>query len=189
MEEEKNENKLFTFDDKATVLVGIEIELKKIAYFISFYKHANKISQEGTLNFDNSNFRIDDDYLKVLLKELKKEIVNEISKIEKIIENKILWIFCVNSEWNENQKNKLRLISISAGLINSPQDKRVVILEKGMALTSYFEKEKNIKIEQGNPYIIIIAYEGLEVECLEKNYIEEKDQIETARRNFYKYES
>ena len=44
MEEEKNENKLFTFDDKATVLVGIEIELKKIAYFISFYKHANKIS-------------------------------------------------------------------------------------------------------------------------------------------------
>ena len=189
MEEEKNENKLFTFDDKATVLVGIEIELKKIAYFISFYKHANKISKEGTLNFDNSNFRIDDDYLKVLLKELKKEIVNEISKIEKIIENKILWIFCVNSEWNENQKNKLRLISISAGLINSPQDKRVVILEKGMALTSYFEKEKNIKIEQGNPYIIIIAYEGLEVECLEKNYIEEKDQIETARRNFYKFES
>ena len=116
------------------------------------------------------------------LKRLKREIITKISKIENIVESQIFWVFCVNSNSDEEKKNKLRLISVNAGLINSSQDKRIMILEKGIALTSYFEKEKNITTEQGNPYIIIIAKEDFfSFECLEKNYIEGKNQIETAR--------
>lgn len=93
MEVQKSEDKLFTFDDKVTVLIGIELEAKKIAYFISFYRqtNANQINKEGILDFDNSKFQINDDYLQVLLIKIK-----EISKIENIIESQILWFFCVN---------------------------------------------------------------------------------------------
>ena len=58
-----------------------------------------------------------------------------------------------------------------------------MILEKGVALTSYFEKEENIIIKQGNPYIIIIARKDFfSFECLEKNCIEGKTEI--ARKFF-----
>ena len=120
--------------------------------------------------------------MKELLNKLKNEIVREISTIETIIESQIFWVFCVN---NRVKKDKLRLISVDAGLINSPQDKRIMILEKEVALTSYFEKEQNIKIKPGNPYFVIIANENLvDFECLQKNYIEGKDQIETTRKFF-----
>ena len=184
MEAEKSEDKLFTFDDKISVFVGIELEAKKIAYFI-FYK-PTYVTREGTIDFDNSEFRTDDNYFKTLLKLIKSEIVKEISKIVANIESQILWIFCVNYYWREYYKNKLMQISVEAGLINSLNDKRIMFLKKGVALISYFEEEQKIIIEVGNPYIIIIVNElkkeciGL-VECLEKNYIEGKNQIETAR--------
>ena len=198
MEAINSVDNLFTFDDKVTVLVGIELEdEEKIPYFISFYKRTNENqnTREGFLNFDcfddNNNYDYYNDFIKKNdyleeLKRLKREILTEISKIETIVENQIFWVFCVNSNSDEEKKNKLRLISVNAGLINSSQDKRIMLLEKGIALTSYFEKEKNITIEQGNPYIIIIAKKDFfSFECLEKNYIEGKDQIETARNFFY----
>ena len=54
-----------------------------------------------------------------------------------------------------------------------------------MALTSFFEKENNIKIEQGNPYCIILDNGYFSVEILEKNYIKGKNQVETARIESY----
>ena len=71
--------------------------------------------------------------MKELLKKLKKEIITEISKIETNIERQIFWVFCVNN-WEETKKIRLRFISIEAGLINSSQDKRIMILEKVVIL-------------------------------------------------------
>jgi len=188
MEEEKSEDKLFTIDDKVSVLVGIELEAEKIAYAI-FYR-PTYVTREGTIDFNKSDLRINyyNDYdLKTLLKLIKSEIVKEISKIKTNIESQILWIFCANYYWKENHKNKFRQISVEEGLINSLQDKRIMFLKKGVALTSYFEEEQKITIKVGNPYIIIIAdnfqreRDFVFVECLEENYIEGKDQIETAQ--------
>ena len=172
-------------DDNVKILVGIEFNLKKIPYFISFYQQTN-VTRKGILNFEHSNERTYDDNLKVLLTELKRKIVNEISNIEQINESKIIWIFCVDSDWNEEKKNKLKSTSVDARLINSSEDKRIIILEKGMALTTYFEKEKHIEIELDKPYIIIIANEEVNdsLECLEKNRNENK--IITARKSFFK---
>ena len=60
-----------------------------------------------------------------------------------------------------------------------------MILKKGVALTSYFEKEQNINIEVGNPYITIIFNEI--VECLEKTDTNGKAQVETAIMNYCKF--
>ena len=59
MEAINSVDNLFTFDDKVTVLVGIELEDKrKIPYFISFYKRTNENqnTREGFLNFGCNDF-------------------------------------------------------------------------------------------------------------------------------------
>ena len=59
MEAVQNIGKLFTSDDKVTVLVGIELEdEEKIPYFISFYKRTNENqnTREGFLNFGCNDF-------------------------------------------------------------------------------------------------------------------------------------
>ena len=172
-------------EDKLSIFVGIELEAKKIPYCI-FYRResANPITIEKILDFDNSHFyKSDDEYLKILLGLLNKDIVEEIDKIEKGIEKQIFWIFCVAS-WGERDKHRLREFSFRKGLINSVQDKKLIILEKGIALTCYFEKEKNINIKVGKPYIIIIAEDI--IECLEKTNIE-KNKIGTAIINHFYY--
>ena len=166
--------------DKSSILVGIELEKENIPYSI-FYR--GKIIIEKTLN---SHFNLADKYSDNLLKleELKLEIVEGISLIEANIESDVLWIVCVNSFWKEEEKNKIRNLFVEAGFIYSLQDKRMIILNKGVALTSYFEKEQNFNIEVGNPYITIIFNEI--VECLEKTDINGKAQVETAIINFCK---
>ena len=166
--------------DKSSILVGIELEKENIPYSI-FYRGV--IIIEKTLN---SHFNLADEYSDNLskLEELKLEIVEEISLIEANIESNILWIICVNSFWKEEEKNKIRNLFVEAGFIYSLQDKRMIILKKGVALTSYFEKEQNFNIEVGNPYITIIFNEI--VECLEKTDINGKAQVETAIINFCK---
>lgn len=167
--------------DKNSILVGIELEKENIPYSI-FYRGV--IIIEKTLN---SYFNLADKYSYNLLKlkKLKIEIFNKISLFEANIESNILWIICINSFWKEEEKNKLRNLFVEAGFINSLQDERIMILNKGVALTSYFEKEQNINIEVGNPYITIIFNEI--VECLEKTDTNGKAQVETAIINYCKF--